>query len=76
MGESRWGERSNPPPLVQGKSQAAISFLRNAGTDHPNVALGLAGSNCFLTPRYRFLRVALYDNEKTSESPMLTNFAA
>ena len=41
MPGSRGGGQDPPPPPV--KSQMAIGFLRNTGTDHPREAIGLYG---------------------------------
>ena len=39
-----WGTVS---PYTNGKSQVAIGFLRNAGTDPTREAIGPKGSNCY-----------------------------
>ena len=58
MGGSRWGLGSGPPPPPPFvKSQVAVGFLRNKGTDHPQEAIGPLGSNCFL----KEVRTILYE---------------
>ena len=42
-----WGSWADPEGGGPEKSQVAVCFLRNAGTDLPQEAIGPLGSNCF-----------------------------
>ena len=46
LADSEGGGQGVWTPLSPGKSQVAICFLRNSGTDPPWEAIGPLGSNC------------------------------
>ena len=59
----------DPPPSTHGKSQVAIGFLRNSGTNPHREPMGPLGSNCFSREVRTVLCNTLMTQTKTLSEP-------
>ena len=71
----RGGARDPDPPPPPWKSQVALGFLRNSGTDRPREAIRPLGSNCILREVPAALCEILWWLIKTLPGPSITKLS-